>query len=252
MIKLFESVEDLKKSGYLFRITDNGGATADRFTIIYCDGSYLGASCYPYHPQGVGMHGEDIDVQGVADRVEEGTERDLRFIDLPEQVRDCVLGGNNRGFADYLEAEPAAATRDEARDWEGIWTDHFGNRTPIYREGNSFRIRDDERATEDGGDPGPFATFVEAVRYMLPQDYDLSGPEYHTTVDLWDETGGPAPLWDYYADSVLITEDASERTVTRNEAESLAQQGLIYKCDECKDTYHIAGDHTWQDVEAEL
>jgi hypothetical protein len=195
---LFDSIEDLRDSGYIFRITDNGGQTFDRFTIIYTDGTYLGSSCNPCHPQGFGQHGEDIDVGLVADRVEAGEERDLRWIDLPEAVRECVFNGINMGFSDYVESAPAAANRDEARDWEGQWEGYGEDRakTPIYRDGDAFRIRDDERAIEDGGDPGPFATFADAVRYMLPQDYDLSGPEYHTQVDLWDTAGGPAPLWD--------------------------------------------------------
>jgi hypothetical protein len=197
MIKMFESVADLKESGYLFRITDNGGATFDRFTVIYCDGTYLGSSCDPFHPQGFGQNGEDIDLQGVDNRIETGEERDLRWIDLPERVRECVLDGINQGFTDYLEAAPAAASREVARDWQGLWNDYPANETPIYRDGDSFYIRDDERDAEEGKPAaGPFATFAEAVRYMLPRDYDLSGPEYHTTVDLWDESGGPAPLWD--------------------------------------------------------
>jgi hypothetical protein len=198
MIKLFESLDALKQSGYIFRITDNGGETADRFTITFSDGDYFTSSTNPYHPQGVGLTGEGIDVQRQADRVEAGTDRDLRWIDLPEVVRECVFNLCNEGFADYIEAAPAAETRDEARNWEGQWNSYGDDRTPIYKEGDAFFIRDDERdfIDDDKVAAGPFATFADAVRYMLPQDYDLSGPEYHTTVDLWDESGGPAPLWD--------------------------------------------------------
>jgi hypothetical protein len=178
MSVLFRNLADLQP--FIFRILDNGGATADRFTIIYCDGDYFGASCNPSHPQGVGMNGEGIDLQGVEERVEAGTERDLRWIDLPEAVRDCIRGNLNYGFKDWLEKAPAMPTREEARDWQGLWSDkdRDGNDVgPIYRDGDKFRIRDD-------------------VRYMLPQNYDLAGPEHFPTVDLWDEAGGPAPLWD--------------------------------------------------------
>ncbi len=196
MTKLFESLDDLKP--FIFRITDNGGATADRFTIITCDGDYFGSCDTPNHPQGFFQSGEGIDLQGVDERIESGKERDLRWIDLPEAVQRAVIDSLNVGFADWIESAPAAASRDEARDWQGLWLDPLDRRTPIYRDGHGFRIRDDENEpyNADATGEGLFDSFAEAVRYMLPQDYDLSGPEYHTTVDLWDETGGPAPLWD--------------------------------------------------------
>lgn len=49
------------------RCYDNGGRSADRYTVVYTgryhhliNGSYLylGMSERPFHPQGVGMHGE--------------------------------------------------------------------------------------------------------------------------------------------------------------------------------------------------
>jgi hypothetical protein len=198
MSVLFRNLADLQP--FIFRILDNGGATADRFTIIYCDGDYFAASCNPSHPQGVGMNGEGIDLQGVEERVEAGTERDLRWIDLPEAVRDCIRGNLNYGFKDWLEKAPAMPTREEARDWQGLWSDkdRDGNDVgPIYRDGDKFRIRDDDRDDHCETDlPLAFDTFTDAVRYMLPQNYDLAGPEHFPTVDLWDEAGGPAPLWD--------------------------------------------------------
>lgn len=193
MIELFESEKDLIESGFIFRITDNGGETYDRFTVTTCDGDAIlcttGSIC---------AHVERVDVQRDADDVEAGTARDLRWIDLDAGLRKRLLDDINSGFADWLEAAPAAAERAEARDWQGLWDSYGDNRTPIYREGDSFYIRDDERdfIDEDKVAAGPFATFRDAVRYMLPQDYDLSGPEYHSTVDLSDEEGGPAPLWD--------------------------------------------------------
>jgi hypothetical protein len=203
---LFRNLDDLKP--FIFRIIDNGGETADRFTVITCDGDYFHASTNPTHPQGVGMWGEGGDIVGYADsQVQSGEARDLRWIDLPEKVRDCVFHGLNRGFQDYIESEECAANRDAARDWQGEWRDHSpdreGNRkTPIYRTENGFCIRDDDSDSDKC-----FATFAEAVRYMLPTDYDLSGPEYFTTADLWDETGGPAPLWDRETDPPAPLDD---------------------------------------------
>ena len=42
--RLFISLKELADSGYIFRITDNGGATLDRITVIFCDGDHLSLS----------------------------------------------------------------------------------------------------------------------------------------------------------------------------------------------------------------
>lgn len=41
-------------------VFDNGGKTADRYTIIFLDGSYAGSSTRPYAPNGFYQHGERI------------------------------------------------------------------------------------------------------------------------------------------------------------------------------------------------
>lgn len=206
-MNLFESLDDLKP--FIFRITDNGGESADRFTVTTCDGDYYAMSAAPFHPQGVGMTGEGIDVQYQADGVEAGTLHDLRWVDLPADCQRCVMDGLNRGFADYLESAPVAADRNAALDFQG-WSDWtYASRnaigtgktvTPIYKAADRFWVRRDDLCPDYGGDGDPdFPTFRDALLYTLPDDYDLAGPEYHTTADLWDETGGPAPLWDYEA-----------------------------------------------------
>ena len=198
---LFRDEADLLESGFLFRITDNGGETYDRITVTFCDGDYilctLGSIC---------AHGESGDVQVDSDAVEAGTARDLRWIDLEPGLRRRIVADLNEGFRDWLEAAPAAANRDAARNWQGLWREAFYSESEsetIYTAPDGkFYIRDDDRCPPygDEGDPGPFESFRDAVRYMLPQDYDLSGPEYHSTVDLADETGGPAEPWDSEAD----------------------------------------------------
>lgn len=44
------------------RVYDNGGETADRYTVVYTGrrggGIYLGMNEHPTHPQGFGQHGE--------------------------------------------------------------------------------------------------------------------------------------------------------------------------------------------------
>ncbi len=198
---LFPNQSALKESGYLFRIVDNGGETYDRITVIFCDGDALLCTS-----ESICAHIESIDLQHDEDAVEAGASRDLRWIDLSPGLRKRIIADLNEGFSNYIEAAPAAESRDEARDWQGLWNDYGDNRAPIYRKGDSFYIRDDERRDDDG-DPGPFENFRDAVFHMLPQDYDLSGPEYHTTRDLWDETGGPAPEWDRETDPPVIDED---------------------------------------------
>jgi len=201
-MKLFPDAAALERSGYLFRIVDNGGETYDRLTIMFCDGDALlctwGSIC---------AHVEaDQGLQRDEEAVEAGAARDLRWIDLDPGLQNRIIADLNMGFEDYIAAAPAAASRDEARDWQGLWNEYNDNRTPIYRAGDSFYIRDDERADEDG-DPGPFESFRDALFYMLPTDYDLSGPEYHTTVDLWDTTGGPSEPWNRDEDPPVIDEN---------------------------------------------
>lgn len=204
MTDLFQTLDDFKP--FLFRIMDNGGASADRFTIVTCDGDYFAYSELPSHPQGVGLTGEGIDPQVLQDWEESGHARDIRWIDLPETCRKSVIASLNEGFRDWIESERCADSRDEADDYDGLWRPN-GGECPIYRDGEGFRVRDDERRAEDEGADEFFPTFREAVLRILPEDYSLSGPEYHSPVDLWDETGGPAPLWDCRNDPPRPPED---------------------------------------------
>ena len=97
-MKLFETLEDLK--GFVFRITDNGGETMDRYTVVTTDGDYFAMSSDPFHPQGFGQTGEGYDPNGGHSRVEDLIERDIRWIDLPSDCRRCVWDGLNQGYSD--------------------------------------------------------------------------------------------------------------------------------------------------------
>lgn len=195
MTNLFDTEAQLLASGYLFRITDNGGETCDRFTIILSDGDYYASNCGPFHPQGFFQSGERIDVNGVSDRVEEGRECDLRWIDLPEDVRRATLQAVNLAFADWIESEDVKASRDLAADRANVCGDELLD--CIYRDGDKFKVRDSQ---QDDGD-WTFDSMVEAVRFSLPDVHELSGPEYHSTVDLTDTEGGPKTLWDADAEA---------------------------------------------------
>lgn len=81
-------------------IYDNNGKTADRYTVVFepytlpkdgrvysgCDVyPYLGMSGAPFHPQGVGMHGESVGRRIVLrDKV-------IRFEDLPADCQRAVM-----------------------------------------------------------------------------------------------------------------------------------------------------------------
>lgn len=89
------------------RCYDNGGITADRYTIVYTgryrksrndDFIYFGSSTDPYHPQGIGQHGF---CKSLIDRpAYKHLGKPVTFESLPNQVKKAVLS-----------------------DYEGIWFD---------------------------------------------------------------------------------------------------------------------------------
>jgi hypothetical protein len=190
-MNVFEKPEDL--SDYLFRIVDNGGSSADRYTVVFSDGSYLGMSGSPTHPQGVSMWGEGIDPQVLEDWVEEGSAIDLALGDLPPHLVQHILDRNNEGLEDLLDAveqklpHAVSDTRDAAEANEG-GSDTLGK--GIYLKDGKYMVK------MDGGpdDRGPFDSAREAVLNTLPDEYSLSGPEYHSGVDLLRMTPDPAVL----------------------------------------------------------
>lgn len=87
------------------RCYDNGGKTADRYTVVFtgnyagrngCD--YIGMSTHPYSPQGVGMHGNskniiDVSKHGFAPAIGRKNHLGVRieFNALPEDCKKLVL-----------------------------------------------------------------------------------------------------------------------------------------------------------------
>ena len=74
----------------IMEIRDNGGATFDRYTVVYSEigdnqGNNLarGMSTHPFHPQGFG--------QMCAAQPGEHLGREIRFEDLPEDCQALVL-----------------------------------------------------------------------------------------------------------------------------------------------------------------
>lgn len=79
------------------RCYDNGGETADRYTVVFTGNYthktgrqhwYLGMSANPFHPQGVGMHGESstqIDRPAYSH-----LGKKIKFEDLTKEAQECV------------------------------------------------------------------------------------------------------------------------------------------------------------------
>lgn len=182
MSRLFETPEDM--SEYLFRIVDNGGESADRYTVVFTDGSYLALSGAPTHPQGVSLSGESMDPQVLEDWVENGTAVDLALGDLPKHIVDHIVARNNQGFEHFLELIEAknekhvARDRDSAEANEGV---HDSLGKGIYLDGEAFKVKLDADPEEDRG---PFATAREAVLATIPDAYGFSGPEYHSLTEV--------------------------------------------------------------------
>ena len=80
------------------RCYDNGGASADRYTIVFTRMDrrgyrgtclFIGASTYPFHPQGFGQHGE---ADKMIDRpTYSHLGKKVTFADLPRDVQKLVL-----------------------------------------------------------------------------------------------------------------------------------------------------------------
>ncbi len=180
--RLFTSVKEMAASGYIFRITDNGGASLDRITVIFSDGDHLSLS---ETGAGVSMWGGGIDVADWNDRVEAGTEVDLAIGDLRPELQDHILRRVNEAWQDYLDAlaDPqgtaVAQTRDKAEVNEGT---HDSGGKGIYAAGSGFCVRLDGEYASD--DRGPFQTVQQALAATLPDDYSLSGPDYHSALDV--------------------------------------------------------------------
>jgi hypothetical protein len=81
------------------RCYDNGGATADRYTVVYTGNypgkprgvyEYVGMNSHPFHPLGFGQHGESQN--GPIDRPSYGhLGKRIAFNDLPDDCKRLVL-----------------------------------------------------------------------------------------------------------------------------------------------------------------
>lgn len=94
------------------RVYDNTGETADRYTVVFTGrythktgGAfwYLGMSCMPFHPLGIGQHGESkyqpVDRPGYSH-----LGKKIKFTDLPEDCKRATL----QTYTDLWDIKEAA------------------------------------------------------------------------------------------------------------------------------------------------
>lgn len=182
-MNLFATPAELGNTSYLFRILDNGGATADRYTVAFCDGDFLTLSAHPSSPVGVSMWGEDFDPENLAEEVENGRAVDLALGDLPDHLQAHIIARVNEAFRDFMDQaakddpEACAPNRKAADENDGARTCAG---VGLYRDEDGYMIRVEGADCEDYG---PFETIPEAVRWSLPDPYSVAGSEYHPDGD---------------------------------------------------------------------
>ena len=76
------------------RLYDNGGETVDRYTCVFIGNykggkMYLGMSSDPFHPMGVGIHGESEELIDRPSHLHLG--KKVPFDSIPEKVKTCVI-----------------------------------------------------------------------------------------------------------------------------------------------------------------
>lgn len=65
----------------IINMYDNQGDTADRYTIVFDDGTFFCCSSKPWHPQGIGWNGEGFIIKN-----ENEIEINLEMLPDPLQV----------------------------------------------------------------------------------------------------------------------------------------------------------------------
>jgi hypothetical protein len=179
--KLFDTIQDLAKSGFVFRIQDSGPDTLDRITVMFCDGDYLALS---HNGLGFSQWGEGLDPQVMAEHAEAGNAVDLALGDLQPELQNHILYRVNEAWEDTLSAanrlDPkiVAPNRESAEINDGtIQSSGKG----IYIEDGEFFVRLDG---PEGDDRGCYDTARKALLNTLPDNYSVSGPEYHPLHDV--------------------------------------------------------------------
>lgn len=182
MTNLFETVEELAASGYIFRIQDSGPTSIDRITVVFCDGDYLALS---ETGSGFSQWGERIDPAVMAEWAENGEAVDLALGDLKPELREHILTRVNEAWRDFLEMverrhpSAVAPTREKANENDGTYSSAG---VGIYSAGEGYCLRLEGSNAAD--DRGPYMLAREALAASFPDENALAGPEYHSPLDV--------------------------------------------------------------------
>ena len=117
----------VKECGH--RLLPAGNGTADRYTVVFTgrfkgrDGRahYVGMSCHPFHPQGVGMHGEaelNFDAPG----------------GFPPKIGDKVRCGNGDSRRIPFRLLPADCQKLVIRDYVDIWDIDTSKQLQLFKQ----------------------------------------------------------------------------------------------------------------------
>lgn len=180
-MNLFPDWQTLARSGYLFRIVDTGEDSAvDRVTVLLSDGDALG--CDRIGGRAFSMWCENVDPMVLEEWVQSGQAVDLSSQDLSDDEKAHILRRVNDAWSEFLgevarrEAHAVAASRESAEPNDGLYT--CAGKGIYAGQDGALWVHMEDAAPED--DRGPFTDPAEALAATLPDEWGLSGPEYHS------------------------------------------------------------------------
>jgi hypothetical protein len=163
-------------------VYDNGGATADRYTVYYDNGTFVGMSENPSHPQGFGQHGEGS--APAPEDAEEVAGKPIAFSALPPNCQKLVM----QDLGSAIEKESAEDPEDEGPAPEDYTI------TPSGQLGSRYSV-----GQVEGKFLGEFDSWDEAVRAIrskmekeqfFPGVWNVSDHGNVEPVDLSEERRG--------------------------------------------------------------
>lgn len=170
MADLFQTPADLAR--YVYLITDDGGRSGTRYTMIFTDGTYLEMSGSPDHPKGVCRRGHQMAswvFTKIHNEVLDNKVVSLALGDLPKNVIAYVQEFQNRSYEGFLssvmekDTSVVGADRKEATLHKGT-PDSLGE--GIYVENGKYKIKCGHQ-----DDLGPFDTAREVILASIPSGW---------------------------------------------------------------------------------
>jgi hypothetical protein len=93
-------------------VTDNHGATQDRYTVFFRDGSYITLDEQPCHPQGISQWGEGTHF---STSLLKETEEQITLERLPLDVQLHILTRTREAYADFIKGDGSDLTPEELK-----------------------------------------------------------------------------------------------------------------------------------------